>query len=265
MRFIMSLGAAICMSFSLQAFDFKGNEKVLDIACGPGKNAFEIARKLDEGLVIGIDFSNTIIHEAKRKNLQGPSNLRFKLEDLNNLNYKEEFDVVTCYSPRQFLFDQDKLLISMHHLLKPNGHIHVMIPTKVPVALESALRAITTSEDWSDHFLTFHPTWNLFDQDKYSDLLRKHQFSIIETHSVPSEEIFASKEAFIEFIKGWLPYYEALADDLQQSFIEQLTDKYLSIMPLDSEGKVHFFVEKLEVVAKKNQPEEKKSETLQNS
>ncbi|PCI96000.1 hypothetical protein COB11_00545 [Candidatus Aerophobetes bacterium] len=250
-------GFLLCSSFSSESYTFKGTEKVLDIACGSGKSSRDIARIVEKGSVLGIDFTKKVINEAKRKNLQGPSNLSFKLKEMDNWDYNSEFDVVRCDSPHQFIFNQEKLLKNMHALLKKDGHIIVRIPARLPVALESALRAVTTSEKWNDHFLTFHPIFNIYKKSEYTKLLTKNHFSIVNMKTTPSEEIFSSEETFKEFIKGWLPYFEAVPTELKNDFLEDLTKRYLRILPLDKEGKVHFFIEKLEVVAKKQDAVEK--------
>ncbi|MCH9631254.1 MAG: Trans-aconitate 2-methyltransferase [Chlamydiia bacterium] len=250
-------GILLTSAFSSEAYTFNGTEKVLDIACGCGKSSLEIARIVEKGSVVGIDFTMQVINEAKRKHLQGPSNLSFKLKEMDDWNYSSEFDVVRCDSPHQFIFNQPKLLKSMHSLLKKDGHIIVKIPVRLPVALESALRAVTTSDKWNDHFLTFHPIFNIYKKSEYSQLLSKNHFSIVDMKSAPSEEVFATEENFKEFIKGWLPYFEAIPEELRNDFLNDLTKRYLTILPLDKEGKVHFFLEKLEVVAKKLDAKEK--------
>lgn len=238
-------------SFTEEGYSFQGTENVLDIACGSGKNSLEIAKLVRKGAVIGVDFSKTVIEEAKKKHLQGPSNLSFKCKEFAHLDFKNEFDVVTCFSPRQFLFDQPRLLKNMHAVLKAGGKIIVKIPTKLPVAMESALRALTTKEKWSDYFITFHPKWNFYKKEDYKKLLTESLFTVNSMKISPAEEIFPSIQAFKDFIKSWLPYFEAVPKNMEKEFLDELALSYTNILPLDAEGRVHFFVEKLEVVAQK--------------
>jgi ubiquinone/menaquinone biosynthesis C-methylase UbiE len=83
-----------------------GNERVLDVACGPGYIAEAFARAARE--VIGVDLTAAMlaIAEARTKE-RGISNITFRIGDVQNLPFeRDEFDVVVCR-------------LALHHMQNP--------------------------------------------------------------------------------------------------------------------------------------------------
>ena len=72
-------------------FGMKGTERVLDLGCGDGTLTVQIAERLPQGEVVGIDASQGMIDAALPKTQQ---NLQFLLMDINELDFVERFDIV---------------------------------------------------------------------------------------------------------------------------------------------------------------------------
>src|SRR3989338_7098077 len=71
----------------LEKLDLKGAEHVLDVGCGDGRITAEIAKRVPNGSVLGIDASAGMIEEAK-KNFGSVKNLSF--QQANILTFKTE-------------------------------------------------------------------------------------------------------------------------------------------------------------------------------
>jgi len=99
-------------------------EDVLDLGCGTGKLTAEI-RKLTKGRVVGVDVSEGMIEEA-RKNA---SDVEFIVKAAEEIDFKEEFDVIFCNSAFQW-FNPHKALERCFKALKPGGRIGVQAPAK---------------------------------------------------------------------------------------------------------------------------------------
>lgn len=67
--------------------------KILDIACGTGTLAVELAQR--GNVVLGIDISKEMIDKAKLKSA-GISKISFDIQDMIRVDVKGRFDVVTC-------------------------------------------------------------------------------------------------------------------------------------------------------------------------
>jgi len=92
---------------ALAKLDLKSNSKVLDIGCGCGATTLEIAKKVSDGTVTGLDISVPMLDQAKSEaSIQGIPNVDFKVVDVqvDQLTSKE-YDYV--YSRFGVMFFED--------------------------------------------------------------------------------------------------------------------------------------------------------------
>src|ERR1700743_1553628 len=70
----------------------RGDERVLDMACGSGRHSLELRRR---GFgVVGTDISGDLIEIARRDAAEADLDVEFVQADLRALDYEEEFDLV---------------------------------------------------------------------------------------------------------------------------------------------------------------------------
>ena len=69
---------------------------------------------------------------------------------------------------------------------------------------------------------------------------------------VKQEDIFPSLSTFKGFISQWFPYLRPLPNNLKEEFMDSILSKYIKLEPLDDLGRLHFKINRLEVVAEKN-------------
>src|SRR4029077_6159069 len=83
-----------------------GDERVLDIATGPGYIAEAFAGAARE--VVGVDLTDAMLAIGKKRQKErGVNNVSFRADDAQNLPFASgDFDVVVCR-------------LALHHLLKP--------------------------------------------------------------------------------------------------------------------------------------------------
>lgn len=72
--------------------DLTGNETILDLACGFGHHALELARRGFR--VVGVDVSQELIDYAKARALQKGIDVEFICADLRSLSIDHKFEVV---------------------------------------------------------------------------------------------------------------------------------------------------------------------------
>jgi ubiquinone/menaquinone biosynthesis C-methylase UbiE len=104
-----------------------GFETVLDVATGTGYSALEIARKLPNGKVIGIDFSSGMLDRAREKmQLHGIDNVEFIKMDMEELEFPaKHFDVAVCSFGVFFVENMDGLLRGIKEKVKNGGKVVV--------------------------------------------------------------------------------------------------------------------------------------------
>src|SRR5271154_6395642 len=99
---------------ALGLLDLKGNERVLDIGCGNGKNTSEIAARVAEGSVVGVDFSSNMVAFASSQYGESHPNLKFQVADARYLPFAAEFDLVVSFNALHWVPEQELALRSVH-------------------------------------------------------------------------------------------------------------------------------------------------------
>lgn len=85
----------------VDALPIKPGMRILEIGCGPGAMAREMALRVGKGFVLGIDRSAKAIKIAKARNieLENPKNLSFRhvtVENFELLPNEKKFDLVVA-------------------------------------------------------------------------------------------------------------------------------------------------------------------------
>lgn len=80
------------VDFIIKALGLRGKEKILDLACGYGRHSLEFARRGYS--VTGVDITPVYIEDARKTAQEEHLNAEFICEDIRNVHFFEEFDVV---------------------------------------------------------------------------------------------------------------------------------------------------------------------------
>lgn len=110
------------------------NSKILDVGCGAGVMAKEVANRGYE--VFGMDYSYNMI---KKANALCGVNMKFDMKflqgDIESLPFKDSvFDMVLCLGVITYLKSEKKALREMSRVLKPDGTLILSILNKVSLA-----------------------------------------------------------------------------------------------------------------------------------
>jgi len=105
----------------------RGDEHVLDVACGTGHASLAAARLLPSGRVTAVDFSPGMLDQARRKaHSLGIRNIEFLERDMQNLGFSgSPFDVAICAFGIFFVEDMDKQLSHIASAVRPGGRIMI--------------------------------------------------------------------------------------------------------------------------------------------
>jgi ubiquinone/menaquinone biosynthesis C-methylase UbiE len=104
----------------------KGDEHVLDVACGTGHASVALARRLPRGHVTSLDFSPAMLEQARAKAAAAHlTNIDFVEGDMQELSWERRFDVAVCAFGIFFVVDMDAQLARIARTVKTNGRVMI--------------------------------------------------------------------------------------------------------------------------------------------
>jgi SAM-dependent methyltransferase len=113
-------------------------DRVLDVACGPGNFTRDFARAAEEGLVVGIDASETMLGVAVRDTES--DNVVYVHGDACDLPFRDgSFDAVCCFAALYLIEEPMLALAEIARVLAPGGRVALLSscnrgPLPTPVA-----------------------------------------------------------------------------------------------------------------------------------
>jgi len=138
----------------LEALALQPGECVVDLGCGPGLLALEMAHQVEpEGAVQCIDSSDSMLALAKRR-CDGLPQVHVRGGDVAALPYSDRsFDVAVCTQVYEYVPEVDRALAELHRVLKPGARAAVMDTDWESCVWNSsdALRMRRVIEAWDSH------------------------------------------------------------------------------------------------------------------
>ncbi len=146
--------------------DFVKNKKVLDIACGLGYGC-KIYAESGAREILGIDISKSNIEYAQMK--YEDKKITFLQGNIYDINYDEEFDIITCFETIEHLQDDTLGLTKLHQALKQNGVLIISTPNRLVTS--PGIKTINEKPANQFHYREYR-------LNEFKDLLQKNGFLI---------------------------------------------------------------------------------------
>ncbi|NOY86996.1 MAG: methyltransferase domain-containing protein [Deltaproteobacteria bacterium] len=182
--------------------------KILDIGCGVGNLTAELASRCNQGFVLGIDASSSMINQAKA-HAAGTSNIEFLVLDAENIQFQHEFDVVFSNSVLHWVPENKKVLLDIHTALKSKGHIGLQFPLlNENHPLIYYTRLAVTALGLEEYYHAWKFPWFVTDEKDYKSMLRAVGYQDISVKKVQNDFRFRMASQVYDFFDSvGLPMY----------------------------------------------------------
>ncbi len=212
----------------LQTLDLTASERVLDVGCGDGRLTCEIARRMPDGYVVGVDASSNMIALASQQN---EPNLRFEVADARSLPFHHEFDLVVSFNALHWIHEQGSALAAIHESLKAGGSAHLrVVPMGPRESIETVLEETRNSPAWSKYFVEFRDPYLRLTQEQYCSLARKTGFRVERVQTELATWDFRTREEFFAFSSvTMVEWTKRVPEPLRPAFITEVLDRYQAV------------------------------------
>lgn len=235
----------------LKWLNLSSAKNMLDIGCGDGDITASIAKAYPSTNVIGLDISYEMVSYAN-KNHQRPK-LLFIVGDAHRLPFKAQFDVITSFNTIHRLADPQIALAGIYMALRPGGKFIAAFPAKGSPIMSAAIAKIDSKPEWKHYFSNPDRKNYSLNDPTIEKWLIDAGFIVVKTQTKWEDEIFQSKDNFRDLLRATSSHRLFLPKDKEAQFFEEVVDEYLTNSPLDEKQQVHFYFNRMEIVAVKPQ------------
>ena len=129
-RFVMSIifdqGNAFLNGFVNELMSVQIDDRIIEIGFGTGKLIYKMAQKIETGLIEGVDFSNTMVSIAQKRNKKNIANGKVKIIEGNfdEIPYeKDKFTKACSINTLYFWPKPEHTAKKIVDMLKPEGKL----------------------------------------------------------------------------------------------------------------------------------------------
>lgn len=119
--------------WAISLLDLQATDQVLEVGFGPGQAIQEASRIVSQGRVAGVDFSETMLEQARRRNARGiaAGRVDLRLGDIACLHYGDDtFDKAFAVNLLYFLPEPLSDLRELWRVMKPGGRVVLFLVAK---------------------------------------------------------------------------------------------------------------------------------------
>ena len=241
----------------IERLNLQGHERVMDVGCGDGKISAEIAARLPNGSVTGVDISPQMVEFARAHHRGGTvKNLQFKVMDARALQSPQPVDFIFSNAALHWVNDHEKFLRGASAILKTGGRLVVSCGGKGNAHdVFLAMRPILRRKQWREFFRDLAMPYFFFPLANYQIWLTRAQFRIQRLELLPVDTAYEGTTGFANWLRTtWLPYVQCVPAGLRDEFIQAVAGNFIEKHPLDAVGNVHVRMVRLEIEAVKTNP-----------
>ncbi len=211
----------------LAIVDVRPNLKVIDLGCGTGELTRQLADKLPNSDVTGLDSSPQMLDKAA--SFQRPG-LVFVQGDQSTLT--GEWDLIFSNAALQWSENHAELIPYLYGKLAPGGQIAVQVPSN-HYHISHQIYRETANEEMFKFILNGYQRYSpVLKIDDYARVLFQCGAEEINVFEKIYVHVLEDSDAVVEWISGTalVPYFERLGN-YKDAFVQSIREKMRAAMP----------------------------------
>ncbi len=236
----------------IEGLRLSGHEHVLDIGSGDGKLTSQLAARVPRGAVLGIDSSDEMVLFAQQMfPAEDFPNLSFRVMDAKEMAFEEAFDVVFSNATLHWITGHEPVIAGIARSLRRGGRVVLQMGGRGNAqGIVEAIDRITGRGPWKPHYEGFTLPYGFYGPEEYRRWLEKAGLRAIRAQLIPKDMVHDSREGLEAWIRTtWLPYLQRIPGNCREAFVREVVGAYLEAHPVDSCGRTHVAMIRLEVEA----------------
>jgi SAM-dependent methyltransferase len=201
------------------AAEIRPGDRVLDVACGTGVVAREVADRIGEqGTVVGLDLNDAMLTVARRIR----PDLDWRQGDVAALPFPESsFNVVLCQAGLMFFADASQALREMARVVTRDGRVGLQVWDRLEAQLGYRPFADVTVRHAGPESVDLIGTYFAWgDLDQLTGLLRRSGLKVTASRTLSTSMQFDSIDDFVTTEVEATPLGEQLNEDLYRRILE---------------------------------------------
>lgn len=190
-------------SWGLRVLDriaLEGTERALDVGCGTGRLTSQLARRLPNGRVVGVDRSASMLETAAAWLKAEAPGTALALADAAALPFNRGFDLVFSTATFHWVHDHAALFRSVIMALRPGGRLVAQCGGGPNIALLHARAERMMRTRYLPWFDGWRDPWFFADVESTRRRLAAAGFDAIEVSLEEAPTTFPNAAAFADFV-----------------------------------------------------------------
>jgi trans-aconitate 2-methyltransferase len=192
--------------------------QVIDLGCGTGELTRQLADRLPDSAVLGIDSSPEMLERTA--GLERPG-LRFERALIQEVN--GEWDLVFSNAAIQWIDDHPALVPRLLSLVRPGGQLVVQLPSNHTHPTHLLILETANQEPFRQALGGWSRTSPVLPIDAYAELLHQNGGRDLVVFEKVYPHVMSDADALADWTSGTalVPYFERLDPELRDLFMDR--------------------------------------------